>query len=121
MIKGSALDFTGAVAYRTGIFPPKTEALDARTLIAPLGEAAAALARYDGKMASTVNSRLLLAPLAKQDAVASSRMEGTISTIEGICRVEAEQCAGSPGPDDRSIGCGRGSGRPWACAPPPDR
>lgn len=87
-------DLTGAVHYHTGAFPPAS--LDYEALLGPLEEAAAALARYDAKMAGMVNSELFLAPLRRQDAVSSSRMEGTISTIEDLYRLEAEEDAGSP-------------------------
>ncbi|MDG1470295.1 MAG: Fic family protein [Ascidiaceihabitans sp.] len=42
-----------------------------------------------------VNGELFLAPLRRQDAVTSSRMEGTISTIEDLYRLEAEEDSGS--------------------------
>jgi Fic family protein len=45
-----------------------------------------------------VNSELFLAPLRRQDAVSSSRMEGTISTIEEVYRLEAEEDAGAVDP-----------------------
>ncbi|MCO7735489.1 hypothetical protein NJB95_02605 [Brucella intermedia] len=41
------------------------------------------------------DSELFLAPLRRQDAVSSSRMEGTISTIEELYRLEAEEDAGA--------------------------
>jgi len=87
-------DLSEAVQYHTGAFPPVT--LDYEALIGPLEEAAASLARYDAKMSSMVNSELFLAPLRRQDAVSSSRMEGTISTIEELYRLEAEEDAGAP-------------------------
>ncbi len=85
-----------AVTYRVGSFPPET--LDYEALLGPLDEAATALAHYDAKMSGMVNSNLLLAPLTRQDAVASSRMEGTISTIEDLYRLEADEESGSPEP-----------------------
>lgn len=88
-----ALDLSGAVPYHLGDFPPKS--LNYETLLGPLEEAAASLARYDAKMSSMVNGDLFLTPLRRQDAVASSRMEGTISTIEDLYRIEAEEDAGS--------------------------
>ncbi len=89
-------DFDGAVHYHTGAFPPAK--LDYETLLGPLEDAAASLARYDAKMSSMVNSELFLAPLRRQDAVSSSRMEGTISTIEELYRLEAEEDAGTADP-----------------------
>jgi hypothetical protein len=84
-------DLTDAVTYHIGIFPPS--ALDYEVLLGPLEEAAVSLARYDTKMAGMVNGELFLAPLRRQDAVTSSRMEGTISTIEELYRLEAEEAA----------------------------
>lgn len=89
-------DLTDAVTYHIGTFPPS--ALDYEVLLGPLEEAAASLARYDTKMSGMVNSELFLAPLRRQDAVTSSRMEGTISTIEELYRLEAEEDAGSTDP-----------------------
>jgi Fic family protein len=86
-------DLTAAVHYHDGAFPP--EALDYERLLGPLEEAAASLARYDTKISGMVNGELFLAPLRRQDAVTSSRMEGTISTIEDLYRLEAEEEAGN--------------------------
>lgn len=77
---------------------PPPSALDYEILLGPLEEAAASLARYDTKMSGMVNSELFLAPLRRQDAVMSSRIEGTISTIEELYRLEAEEDAGSADP-----------------------
>ena len=49
-------------------------------------------------MASMVNSSLLLAPLQRQDAISSSRMEGTFSTMEDLYRLEAEETADGADP-----------------------
>lgn len=86
-------DLSRAVHYHTSAFPPSS--LDYQAILGPLEDAAASLARYDAKMSSLVNSELLLAPLRRQDAVSSSRMEGTISTVERIYLLEAEEDAGS--------------------------
>ncbi|MEN7538761.1 Fic family protein [Aurantiacibacter flavus] len=89
-------DLSEAVHYHTGAFPPP--ALDYEALLGPLEDAAASLARYDAKMSGMVNAELFVAPLRRQDAVSSSRMEGTISTIEELYRLEAEEDAGSSDP-----------------------
>lgn len=83
------LDLSNAVRYHYGKFPPKT--LDYKKLIKPLSSAAAALARYDQMLKGMHNSDILLAPLRSQEAVVSSRMEGTISTLDEVLRYEAEQ------------------------------
>ncbi len=85
----SDLDFSDAVDYHYDQFPP-TE-IDAAKLIMPLAGAAAALARYDQMLKGMHNSEILLAPLRSQEAVVSSRIEGTVSTLDEILRYEAEQ------------------------------
>src|SRR5205823_4647501 len=60
-------------------------------LIRPLSQASAALARYDQMLKGMHSSDLLLAPLRSQEAVISSRMEGTISTLDEVLRYEADQ------------------------------
>jgi Fic family protein len=92
------LDLTNAVPYHTGAFPPSI--LDWPVILPVLEDAAVALGRYDAKMSGLINSELLMAPLRKQDAVSSSRMEGTISTVTDIYRVEADQDGGVPDPFD---------------------
>lgn len=82
------LDLSQAVHYHLGKFPPAT--LDYQRLMPGLLSATEALARYDQTLRSMHNSELLLAPLRGQEAVVSSRMEGTISTVDEILQVEAE-------------------------------
>ena len=80
----------GAIKYHYGQFPPSSEQIDWQLLFASANEATAALARYDQMLDSLPNSDLLLAPLRNQEAVASSRMEGTISTLDEVLQLEAE-------------------------------
>ena len=49
-----------------------------------------ALARYDEALRGMHNSGIFLAPLRNQEAVMSSRMEGTFSTMDEIMQLEAE-------------------------------
>lgn len=95
-MNGKTLDLSNAVHYHVGAFPPAS--LDYEAILPALEEAATYLARYDTKMSGMINGNLLLAPLRRQDAVSSSRMENTISTIEDIYRLEAEEDAGTPDP-----------------------
>ncbi len=85
-------DISKAVGYHYGDFPPQN--LDFGRLIGPATEAAAALSRYDQMLSTMHNSAILLAPLRQQEAVVSSRMEGTISTLDEILQIEAEQASG---------------------------
>ena len=58
-----------------------------------IGSANAALARFDGLLLSIQNPDLLLTPLITQEAVISSRIEGTQATMREVFIFEA----GSPG------------------------
>lgn len=80
------------VQYHYGAFPP--QALDYQKLLNPTVETAAALTRYDQILAAMHNSEVLLAPLRQQEAVVSSRMEGTISTLDEVLEIQAEEEAG---------------------------
>jgi Fic family protein len=87
-INNTRYDASAAVAYHMGAFPPG--ALDLARLVGPLTDAAMALVRYDAELRQLPRSELLLAPLRARDAVVSSRMEGTISTLEEVLRLEAD-------------------------------
>lgn len=78
---------TGPVRYHEGAFPPPE--LDWPRLIPLLGPAAAAVARYDGMLAAIPNPSVLLAPLTTQEAVLSSRIEGTQATMGEVLEFEA--------------------------------
>lgn len=77
-----------AVQYHYGKFPPNK--LDYNKFLTVLLNATSALARYDQCLKSMKNSEILLAPLRNQEAVISSRMEGTISTMDEILQYEAD-------------------------------
>lgn len=84
----SKLDLSGAVQYHYDRFPPRD--LDYGRLMQPLSEASAALARYDQMLRNMHNSAILLAPLRSQEAVISSRMEGTVTTLDEVLKYEAD-------------------------------
>lgn len=83
-----------AVHYHNGRFPPPT--LDWPQLIPLLGPAAAAVARYDGMLAAVPNPAVLLSPLTTQEAVLSSRIEGTQATMGEVLEFEAGEEAATP-------------------------
>ena len=83
-----AYDHSDVVDYHYGRFPPGD--LDLGRLIEPLTRAQDAISRYDQMLLSLPNSELLLAPLRHSEAVISSRMEGTISTVDEVMIYEAE-------------------------------
>ncbi|MGO4917801.1 Fic family protein [Pseudogemmobacter sp. W21_MBD1_M6] len=81
-----------AVAYHQGRFPPN--ALDWLQLLPLIGPANAAVARYEGVLHGIPNPNVLLSPLTSQEAVLSSRIEGTQATLGEVLEFEAE---GEPG------------------------
>lgn len=81
------------VHYHHGGFPP-TE-LDLHRLLPLVGPANAELARYDGILSAVPNADVLLAPLITQEAVLSSRIEGTQATFGEVLEFEASAEAAS--------------------------
>lgn len=64
--------------------------IDWATHVPLIAQANAALARYDGILEAMVNPALLLSPLTTQEAVLSSRIEGTQATLEEVLEFEAD-------------------------------
>ena len=83
------------VLYRQGRFPSAD--LDWVRLLPLAGPANAAVARYEGVLLGVPNPDLLLAPLSSQEAVLSSRIEGTQATLGEVLEFEA-----GDGPRDES-------------------
>lgn len=63
--------------------------LDFARLIRDIGPANASLARYDGLLQSVINPSVMLSPLTDQEAVLSSKIEGTQATIDEVLEYEA--------------------------------
>lgn len=63
--------------------------LDWRQLLPLVGKANAALARYDGLLAGIPNPAVMLSPLTTQEAVLSSKIEGTQATVDEVLEQEA--------------------------------
>lgn len=63
--------------------------LDYGRLIGFVGRANAELARYDGLLYAVRNPTVLLSPLTTQEAVLSSRIEGTQATLDEVLEHEA--------------------------------
>lgn len=66
------------------------DCIDWGSLVSLVAQANAALARYDGILENMVNPALLLSPLTTQEAVLSSRIEGTQATLEEVLEFEAD-------------------------------
>jgi Fic family protein len=78
---------TSPVHYHLDGFPPAS--LDWARLVPFIGQANAALARYDGLIAAMPNAAVLLSPLTMQEAVLSSTIEGTNVTLSEVLEIEA--------------------------------
>lgn len=63
--------------------------LDKAALLTAVGEANAVLARYDSLLIGIVNPAVMLSPLTNQEAVLSSKIEGTQATVEEVLEHEA--------------------------------
>lgn len=77
-----------AVQYHQGRFPPN--AIDWPRLLPLIGPANAAVARYEGVLHGIPNPNVLLSPLTAQEAVLSSRIEGTQATLGEVLEFEAQ-------------------------------
>ncbi|KXJ47667.1 MULTISPECIES: Fic/DOC family N-terminal domain-containing protein [Gammaproteobacteria] len=65
--------------------------IDYAQLITLVGEANAKLAEYSGLLQGIVNPAVMLSPLTQQEAVLSSKIEGTQATVEEVLEREAGQ------------------------------
>lgn len=82
------INLNDAVKYHDGKFPPSE--INYPQIIPALAGAIEAISRYDQMLKNMHNGEILLAPLRNQEAVISSRMEGTISTMDEILQYEAD-------------------------------
>lgn len=89
------LNLSEAVDYHYGKFPPQH--IEYEKFIQQLLTATDALARYDQMLKNMHNSEILLAPMRNQEAVISSRMEGTISTMDEILQYQADHSEADAG------------------------
>ncbi|GAU09093.1 Fic family protein [Desulfoplanes formicivorans] len=65
------------------------DGLDYKRLLALVGDANAELARYDGLLQGIVNPAIMLSPLTNEEAVLSSKIEGTQATVDDVLEQEA--------------------------------
>ncbi len=70
--------------------PLPLDCIDWGSHVSLIAQANAALARYDGILEAMVNPALLLSPLTTQEAVLSSRIEGTQATLEEVLEFEVD-------------------------------
>lgn len=69
--------------------PLPIRAVDWEALIPLIGRANRSLAQYDGVLMGVPNPEVLLSPLTTQEAVLSSRIEGTQATLGEVLKFEA--------------------------------
>jgi Fic family protein len=79
----------GVVHYHTGHFPPTD--INWSELVSFIGKANGAVARYDGLLKAIPNPTVLLSPLMTNEAVLSSRIEGTQATLNEVLTYEAQE------------------------------
>lgn len=90
------------IYYRAGGFPPSE--LNWSNLITLVGKANAAVARYEGLLSAIPNASALMSPLTTQEAVLSSRVEGTQATMGEVLEYEAKgETTGSSSPKETDI------------------
>ena len=93
---------SSSVHYHAGEFPPTK--LNWSDLVTLIGKANAAVARYDGLLSAIPNPQVLLSPLTTQEAVLSSRIEGTQATIGEVLQYEAkDETSKTPTPKEADI------------------
>jgi len=70
--------------------------IDWESLANPIGRANRAVGNFGGILRGLPNPEVLLSPLVTQEAVLSSRIEGTIATLSEVLRFEAGEESFSP-------------------------
>ena len=70
--------------------PLPRDDLDWGELVPLIARSNRAIARYDGIVQGLVNPLVLLSPLAAREAVLSSMIEGTQTTLEELLEFEAD-------------------------------
>jgi Fic family protein len=70
--------------------PLNLSRLNWEEVTARVSEASAALAYYNGILKSIINPGIFLSPLETKEAVLSSRIEGTITTVDEVLKYEVD-------------------------------
>jgi Fic family protein len=70
--------------------PLNLSALNWQAIATKISKASAALAYYNGTLLSIIDPTLFLAPLETKEAVFSSRIEGTMTTVDEVLRYEVD-------------------------------
>ena len=83
---------TGPATYHAGTFPPQD--LNWRRLVPQIGVAQRAVGQFDSLLRSIPNPDALLAPMRAREAVLSSRIEGTQTSLTELLEFEADPYEG---------------------------
>jgi Fic family protein len=70
--------------------PLNLSSLNWQKVAMKVSEASAALAYYNGILESIINPAIFLSPLETKEAVLSSRIEGTITTVDEVLKYEVD-------------------------------
>lgn len=89
--------------FRPKSLPP--EGIDWSGLVGPIGEARHALGEYKGSLGAIPHPQVLLSPLSAKEAVLSSRIEGTVVTLQEVLQFASEEPAlpKRPSPREQDI------------------
>jgi Fic family protein len=90
-------------AFVPDALPPLPSSLDLASLLGPLTAAERALGRLDGITLLLPSKDLFLYMYARKEAVLSSQIEGTQSTLADLLRFETDAQAGTPFNDVREV------------------
>ncbi len=91
-------------AYRPEKLPPNPH-LDIQTLLPLLDKATAAIGRLDGMSMALPDSSLFLYMYVRKEAVLSSQIEGTQSSLSDLLLFETEEAPGAPIDDVTEVSC----------------
>lgn len=83
----SLMENTKRMPHRPDSLP--LDGFDVSSFAGLIGRANRAIARFDGKMQGLVNPNLLLTPMRDQEAVLSSKIEGTQATLKDVLEFDA--------------------------------
>ncbi|MDQ7248665.1 Fic family protein [Dongia sedimenti] len=92
----------GAVAFLPDPLPPR-RVLDLEPMINLLASASQSLGELAGIGGIMTNPYLLIRPLLRQEAVASSRIEGTITSVRQLALFESGMDVAGDAPDAREV------------------
>ena len=90
-------------AFVPPALPPASPPLDLLPLMTKLSEADRAIGRLDGITALVPDTSLFLYMYVRKEAVLSSQIEGTQSTLNDLLRFETDPAAGAPINDVREV------------------